>query len=991
MDDQQQRIAEDLKGAFEGDLLFDPLTCMQYSGDGSLHQLRPLGVARPRSRDDVALLAHYAHDQRISLTPRGSGTGLAGGCLGTGIVVDFSRYMRNIERIDDATVRVQAGVVREHLNRELRKVERYFPPDPSGSAITTIGGMLGVDGAGSHAIRVGSTRDHVVSIETVLAEGMLIEAGLEPLTDPAPESGENEFESLSAIRQRDPKRAIVDQLGRLLTERRDLIRTHQPALVRNVAGYHLRTVLGHNEINLPRLLVGSEGTLGLFTAATLHTSPLPAHRGVVLVLFGQLEPAVRAVPQIADQQPSACDLLDRRLIALARETDPRFEAMIPKTAEAALLIEQTGFTREQVQSRLRMVLAAIRSVDPSAIVAAQADDPDGVDFLWSLPYRVVPLLTGLKGATRPLPFIEDISIPPNGLGEFLVLAQRVLQRHQVTASLYAHAASGQIHLRPFLATPTPQNAEALESLASDLYEVTFACEGSVSGEHGDGLSRTQFLKKQYGALYPLFGQIKKIFDPRDILNPGKIVEDDPHLSIRHLRPPPLAGENAPLVDLHLNWSREELTEAVEECNHCGHCRTLEDGLRMCPFNRIDPREEASPRAKASALLAVLDGSVDPREMSTEHMKQLVDLCFNCKQCHLECPAHVDIPHMVIESRAQYVAANGLSRADWVLSRAHSFGRLGSTIAPFTNWALKNSGIRWLMERVLGIARDRKLPPFARRTFLTQSARTHGDRRVLSRKPRPVVYFVDHFVNYHDPDLGWAFVRVMEHLGVQVYVPPAQLGSGMALISAGDLEAAREVANHNVRLLGELAARGYQIVCTEPAAVVALAQEYPRLTDHPDVQTVASRVISAGDYLKRFRTPEQLSEGLKSLGPLKVGYHTPCHLKAISPDRALVDILRLIPNLDIRLIDRGCSGMAGAFGLARDHFATSLEIGRGLMRDMQQPDIVLGTTECSSCRIQMQQGTQKATVHPLKLLAIAYGLMPELRRQLQPGSQRLMTT
>jgi FAD/FMN-containing dehydrogenase/Fe-S oxidoreductase len=990
VDDQQQRIAEDLKGAFEGDLLFDPLSCMQYASDGSLHQVRPLGVARPRSRDDVALLAHYAYDQRIPLVARGSGTGLAGGCVGAGLIVDFSRFMRTIERIDDATVRVQTGVIREHLNRELRKIERYFPPDPSGSAITTIGGMLGVDAAGSHAIRVGSTRDHVVSIETVLAEGAVIEAGLEPLIDPEPANG-NGLESISALRQRDPKRAIVDQIGRLLSEQQELIRRHQPPLVRNVAGYHLRTVLGRHEINLPRLLVGSEGTLGLFTAATLHTSPLPAHRGVALVLFGQLEPAVRAVPLIADQQPSACDLMDRRLIALARETDPRFEAMIPKTAEAALLVEQTGFTREQVQSRLRMVLTAIRSVDSSAVVAAQADEPAGIDFLWSMPYRVVPLLTGLKGATRPLPFIEDISIPPSGLGEFLVLAQRVLQRHQVTASLYAHAASGQIHLRPFLANPKPQNAEALEALASDLYEVTFACEGSVSGEHGDGLSRTQFLKKQYGPLYSVFGQVKNIFDPRGILNPGKIVEDDPHLSIRHLRRTAIRGEDAPLVDLHLSWSRDQLADAVEECNHCGHCRTLEDELRMCPFNRIDPREEAAPRSKASALEAVLSGSIDAREMSTEHMKHLVDLCFNCKQCQLECPAHVDIPHLVIEARAQYVAANGLSRADWVLSRAHSFGRLGSTLAPFMNWALKNSGVRWLLERAIGIARDRKLPPFARRTFLTQVERSHGDRRVLSRKPRPVVYFVDHFANYHDPDLGWAFVRVMEHLGVHVFVPPTQLGSGMAMISAGDLEAAREVANHNLQTLGELAARGFWIVCTEPAAVVALSQEYPRLTDHPDAAAVAARVIGAGDYLKRTCTTEQLMAGLKSLGPLTVGYHTPCHLKAVSPDRALVDILRLIPNLDLRLIDKGCSGMAGAFGLTRDNFATSLEIGRGLMREMQQPDIVLGTTECSSCRIQMQQGTQKATVHPLKLLAIAYGLMPELTRQLQPGTQRLMTT
>ncbi len=305
-----------------------------------------------------------------------------------------------------------------------------------------------------------------------------------------------------------------------------------------------------------------------------------------------------------------------------------------------------------------------------------------------------------QGATRPLPFIEDISIPPGSLGEFLVLAQRILQRHQITASLYAHAASGQIHLRPFFGDLTPQNAEALESLASELYDVAFACEGSVSGEHGDGLSRTQFLRKQYGPLCGVFAQVKRIFDPRDVLNPGKIVEEDPHLAIRHLRPVALRGDAAPVVELQLNWTREQLADAAEECNGCGHCRSLEEGLRMCPFNRIEPREEASPRSKANALRAVVEGSLDPRELATDGMKRLADLCFNCKQCQLECPANVDIPHLVIEARAQYVAANGLERPDWVLSRAHSFGQLGSTLAPFANWASRTPAsagcwsVRW---------------------------------------------------------------------------------------------------------------------------------------------------------------------------------------------------------------------------------------------------------------------------------------------------------
>jgi Fe-S oxidoreductase len=705
---------------------------------------------------------------------------------------------------------------------------------------------------------------------------------------------------------------------------------------------------------------------------------------VALILFGQLEPAVRCVPRIADQQPSACDLMDRRLLSLARETSSRFEKLIPKSVEAALLIEQTGFTLQQVQDRLRMAVSAVRSIDSSAMVAIETYDVDEIEFLWSLPYRVVPLLTRLRGETRPLPIVEDISIPPEALNDFLVKAQRVFQTHQVTASLYAHAASGQIHLRPFLSQPSPANGPAIESLARDLYEVTFEHGGSVSGEHGDGLARSAFLKQQYGPLYQVFAQLKQIFDPKNLLNPGKIISDDPHLTIRNFRP--AAPESVPtLTSLELNWSREELSAEADLCNGCGQCRTAEPGLRMCPFFRLDAREEASPRSKANVIRAAVDGELDPRDLTSEGMKQLADLCFNCKQCQFECPAEVDIPHLLIEARAAYVAANGLSRADWILSRAHSFGRLGSTIAPVANWALKNPAARWLLDHVVGIASERKLPPFARRTFLRQSQRTLGVRGPVSRDSRPVIYFVDYFANHHDPDLAWSFVSILKHHGIPVHVPPAQTGCGMAMISAADLDAAREVAEYNVRTLAEFAREGYTIVCTEPAAALCLSQEYPRLLNHPDVGVVAERVRGAGAFFKDLHDEGRLKTDFRSVGQLTVGYHMPCHLRALNREPFLVELLQQIPGMDVVRIEEGCSGMAGAYGLTRANFQTSLAIGEGLINRMRRPDLVLGATECSSCRMQMEQGTTTPTAHPLKLLALAYGLMPGLRAKLFPGN------
>lgn len=983
MDEEQQRIAEDLSGVFEGEVRFDEVAREIYSTDASLYQIHPLGVVCPKHQEDVVALAQYAGEFDIPLTPRGAGSGVAGGALGRGLVVDFSRFMRNIVQIDSETVRVQAGVVRDQLNRELRRIGRYFPPDPSSTAVTTVGGMLAVDAAGSHAVRVGSTRDHVVRIGVVLADGTTFEAG--------------QYAEPMHFNRPGREQEIVTQLAHLIRSNEDLIRQRQPALVRNCSGYHLRTVLEGETLNLPRLLVGSEGTLGLFTEATLHTSPLPGHRGVALLLFGDVSRAVESVQNIIPLEPSACDLLDRRLLFLAREADHRFEAIIPPQAEAAILVEQIGYADEQVQDRLQDTIAVVRERDPSVTVAMQTNVPDEVDFLWSLPARVVPLLTRLRGETRPVPIVEDIAVPPETLNEFLIKAHRTFQKHWVTASLYAHAASGQIHFRPFLGTPTPETAGDVESLARDLYEVALAHGGTVSGEHGNGLARTAFIRSQYGPLYRVFQQVKELFDPHNLLNPGKIISDDAHLTIRNLRTGHATVNGRPeTVPLQLNWTPDEFDEAAQRCNGCGDCRVEESPLRMCPFFHQQHAEDASPRSKANLMKALAAGTLDPKTFSTDEAKQLADNCFNCKQCILECPAGVDIPSLAIEAKAQCVSANGLSRGDWILSRAHSFGELGCTLSPFVNWAIVNPWMRWLMEQTMGISRQRRLPRFARRPFL-KSLRSKEMSAVPGTERIRVVYFVDHFVNYHDPELGTAFVRILEHHGIPVIVPREQVASGMAMISAGDMDAARDVAETNVRVLAEYARDGCLIVCTEPTAAVCLKHEYPRLLDHPDVEIIADQVREAGAFLhslhQRGELETEFEAALRSgeQAGFHFAYHTPCHLRYLSPMRPFLELVRLIPGLDVHTIETGCSGMAGAFGLTARNFEQSMAIGAPLMDALQQSALDAGLTECSSCRMQMEQQSTLPTLHPLKLLAWAYGLTPDIEPKMARQRGRLIST
>ncbi len=996
MDEQQRRISEDLTGMLKGELRLDSLTTAMYASDGSLYQIAPLGVAYPRDRDDVVTLARYSAEQNIPLIARGAGSGTAGEAIGAGLIVDFSRYMRRIEAIGEKTVRVQPGVVRDRLNDVLREHGRYFPPDPSNSNITTIGSMLAIDAAGSHSVRVGSTRDHVEHIEMVLSGGRPIDFANESLAilKRPPKNGPSTSAILNLTAggwgssEENVKRTIVSKLAKLLACAKPLIQEHQPPLVRNCSGYYLRGILSEHRLHVARMLVGSEGTLGMFTAATLHTAPLPAHRGVVLLLFGQIETAVRAIQAVSSQQPSACDLLGRRLLTLAREADPRFGNLISPDAETALIVEQTGFSDQQVRDRIRMVVDAVRSLSRGTFVASEAYTFDDVEFLWSLPGKVVPLLTRLKGQARPLPFVEDVAVPPEALGEFLVRAHKVFQKHEVTASLYAHAAAGQLHLRPFLPAPAPEDGQRIEAIARDLYQIVFSVGGSISGEHGDGLARTAFIRSQYGPLYRVFREIKDLFDPHNLMNPGKIISDDPHMTRRHFRPP--AVPSPKVVDLQLQWRPDELTEAAARCNGCGVCKTQATDSRMCPFFRIEPLEEASPRSKANVMRNYACGELNPSDMTCESMKRLANLCFNCKQCQLECPSNVNIPHLMIEAKAANVAANGPSRADWILARAHSFGALGCSISMASNWAISNPAARWLLEKLFGIAQQRKLPQFARRSFLCSAGHSRLKKPTGDGTNKPAVFFVDYYANYHDPELARAFVAVLHHNGIPVYVPAGQTASGMAMISIGDLDAARDLAEKNVRELTELSREGHPIVCTEPTAALCLKQEYPMLLDHPDVGVVAAQVIEAGDFLEQLHRRGKLRTDFAPLD-LVVGYHAPCHLKALESGTPFERLLNLIPKLRLHTIEEGCSGMAGAYGLTKENFRTSIRIGWGLISRMRAGDVHVGATECSSCKMQMEQGTTIPTLHPVKLLALSYGLMPEIRKKLNPATRRLVVT
>ncbi len=992
MDVERQRIEEDLRGQISGTVSCDDLFVQLYASDASIFEIAPLGVVRPRTVDDVMATVRYASENQLPLHPRGSGSGLTGGALGPGLIVDFSRYMRRIVKISDDTARVQAGVVLADLNRQLASLGRTFGPDPANSHVTTMGSVIALDTGGSRWPVYGSARHHVQSLEIVLATGEVVHLSKHEI----PTYSSDDDSTLSTI---------LSGVDEIITRYDEPIRNFQPKSKVNCCGYRLEDVREEGRLNLARLFAGSEGTLGFITEATVTTSRFPERVGSVLLFFESVDKAARAVLELLPLAPSACDLMDRRHLSLARENDPRYELLIPQAAEAVLLVEFQGTSHEEVHEQLDNATRLLQKQSKLASGSQIAADEYDHELLWELARHYVPTLYRLKGSTRPIPFVEDIAVPPESLPTFLHRAQQILKQQQVTASLFGHVGHGQLHLRPFLDLSNKNDVRTMHALSEELYEEVWKVGGTISGEHGDGLSRTPFVAKQAGPLAEAFAEIKELFDPEEILNPGKIVPLQDSAVGEHLRrvsyplletlelsettANPLA-EKPPGTVLQLDWHPEEMVHAARACNGCAACRTQSLESRMCPIFRFAPREEASPRAKANLARGILTGSLPQGSVVEDECKKIADLCVHCHMCRLECPAEVDIPKLMVEAKAAYVATNGEQLHDWMITRIDDLCATASRFSRLANWAIANRPARWILEKTLGIAQGRKLPRFSRQPFLQFST-----ERRLNRPQRDsgekVLYFVDTYANYCDTQLAEAFVNVLEHNGISVYVPDRQQQAGMPMISRGVLEPARSAAEANVALLAEAVRQGYTVVATEPSAALALSHEYPTLLPgDQDALLVAENSREACYYLWRCHQRGRLQLDFSPLN-ITVGYHTPCHVKALQVGSPARNLLELIPALRVEHLEKGCSGIAGLYGFQHRNYRNSLRAGLPLLTAVRTGSFAVGATECSTCKIQMEQGTAKPTIHPIKLLALAYGIMPELKHLLNSTSEDLVVT
>lgn len=999
MDLEQARIEEDLRGVVAGDVLCDDVGRSLYATDGSLFEEWPMAIVRPRSADDVVATVRWAAERGVSVHPRGGGTSLCGGPLGRGIVIDCSRFMRRILESREDAVRVQPGVVGYQLEAFLARRRRAFGPDPANAAVSTLGGMIGRDASGSRFLRHGAMREWVESVEVVLADGTLVELGAveaDGLT-PSPATGAGITATIP-----DRARSLAAGVAEILARHRDCIARWQPRSRATHGGYRLGDLERDGVVALPRLLCGSEGTLGIVTAATLRTTlPDPA-TAVGLLLFDSLEAAAEAAVRLLPLVPSACDLFDRRHLALARGARPSFDLLIPPVAEAGLLVEFTADEPADCNARLEQALASMHRGRRGCIDIRRAEDSHDATFFWELSRNVVSTLHGVRAEMRPVPFLEDIVVPPPALPDFIRRLQEVLQRHHGTAMIFSHAGHGELHVRPHANPRDPAERGRLEALAEAVYAEVAAVDGSFGAELGLGISRTGFFAATFPELIPVFADIKQLFDPAGTLAPGRIVPDAaPTAAFRGpLQQPaaesvvePEAPTGVELVPLGM-WDRSRLVVEVDACNGCGGCRSISPTTRMCPRYRENPSEEASPRAKADVMAALLTGALDPKSLTDDAVRAVADTCFNCHRCRSDCAAGVDIPAIVTELKAAHYAANATRLAPWLRSRIDSVLAVAGTVRPLANWAIENPQARWLIEKTVGIARGRKLPQVSGNQLMRWAAR-RGLTRPSRRSGPRVLYFLDIYARRHDPLLAQSFVSVLERNGIGVFIDPRQVAAGMPQVSEGDLEGGRKAARANLRVLAEAVRLGYRIVCTEPSAVTCITRHYPMLLDDEERDRVAAATCDAATYLWELHREGRLRLDFQPV-PARILYHAGCHEQIGGVIPPAEHLLRLVPGLVVESADRGCSGMAGTFGLAREHYRASLRMGLGLVAAMRGSGIEAGATACSACRLQMEQGTTKPTVHPVKILAKAYGLLegpaPQgLDRLLTTASGRLTTT
>jgi FAD/FMN-containing dehydrogenase/Fe-S oxidoreductase len=969
-------LAAALRERVDGGVEFDEYAQVLYATDGSIYQARPAGVVYPTDTADVRATVEVAGDHGVPVLPRGAGSSLAGQAVGPGcVVLDCSRHMDAVLDVDPEARRatVQPGVVQDHLDARLSEDGLKFAPDPASSNRATVGGGIGNNSTGAHSVRYGITDAYTESVRAVLADGTVVHAREVVLDSP-------EYESIVADDGLEAR--IYETVRALVEDNAAEIERRYPELKRSVSGYNLHKVVYENDdgedvINLAKLFVGSEGTLGVVVEATLSLVTTPEETALVLYAFEDLVDAMRAVPVALEHDVSAVELMDDEVFRLAAESSEyaEYAEPIPEGTAAALMLE---FDSELVDDFEAAVAATTERFveDGDAFDAVEAYDPADQDDLWKLRKAAIPLLMSMEGDPKPYPFIEDATVPPGELAEYVGRFEAVLDDHDTSAAYFAHAGSGTLHIRPILNLKDAQGIETMHSITEDVTDLVLDHGGAFSGEHGDGMARTEFNPKMYGEqLWTAFKELKTAFDPEWIFHPGNVVYRDGPDDVgpdgdrgvgadmrENLRYGPAYESIEPQTTLDFA-DEGGFSHLVELCNGCGTCRQTDSEV-MCPTYRASKEEVQTTRGRANLLRAAMSGELDAEAIHSERFQEeVLGLCVGCKGCANDCPTGVDMAKLKAEVRHRHHEREGAGLRERLFANVGTLSRVGSALAPVSNWVAELPGARRVMERTLGVARERSLPTFRRETLVDRFEARGGAAVPEAEADRKVLLFPDVYTTYSHPAPGMSAVRVLEAAGVHVAVPDDLAPSGRAAYSTGFLDLARERAERNVAALAPRVAEGWDVVFVEPSDAVMFQDEYRDLLAGEAVDRVAEAAYGVLEYLDVHRldegTPFRDVDG-------RLAYHGHCNQKATRRDHHAVGVLRRA-GYEVEPLDTTCCGMAGSFGYHAEHYDLSRAIGELLFDAVDAADADAVVAPGTSCRTQLDDEYDDRPPHPVEKL------------------------
>jgi FAD/FMN-containing dehydrogenase/Fe-S oxidoreductase len=953
------RLKDRLAKAIQGDVLFDAFSRGRYSTDASIYQIEPVGVVVPKTLDEVRIAAAIAREEGVPLLPRGGGTSQAGQTVGRALVVDFTKHLRRVLSTDVAnrTCVVEPGIALDELNRQLKASGLWFPVDVSTSSRATIGGMAANNSCGTRSLRYGIMRDNVVGLDALLADGTRARFNTSGIDGTLPPSA----------------RAIADEMLALGARDADHIRQAFPAVSRRVGGYLLDALLPEAPPNLATLLLGSEGTLAITERVELKLSPLPKNRALGVCHFPTFRSAMDAAQHIVKLGPVAVELVDKNLIELARDIAmfrPVMEQFVRGRPDALLLVEFAEDDQTENLDRLNRLAQMMGDLGHLNSVVKVSDSAQQT-ALWGVRTAGLNIMMSMKSEGKPVSFIEDCAVPLEHLADYTERLTAIFAKYGTTGTWYAHASVGCLHVRPVLNLKLDQDAKSMRAIAEEAFTLVKAYKGSHSGEHGDGLVRSEFHELMYGRkTVELFEAVKDRFDPKGLMNPGKIVRA-PAMNDRSLfryKPDYGTSTHAPKLD----WSgfasgASGLQGAAEMCNNNGECRKTQGGS-MCPSFRVTRDEKDSTRGRANSLRLALSGQLGPDALGSDDMLETMKTCVSCKACRSECPTGVDMAKMKIEVLAEAHKRKGLSLRDRLVAYLPRYAPYARRLKFLVNLRDRIPGAAKLSEAITGFSAKRRLPVWLNDPFRLDSA-------IGPAQGRDVVFFADTFNSNFDTSILRDAVDVLVALGYRVTqlhsLEGRRVCCGRTFLSAGLVDEAKAEARRFLDAVAPFVQRGVPVIGLEPSCMLSFRDELPGMLPGVETKALAPLTFLFEEFIAAEMTAGRI-KGPVARQDAKVLLHGHCHQKSFGLMPATMKALSLVQGFDVSLVETSCCGMAGAFGYSADTYATSIAMAElSLLPAVRaaSPDTIVAA-DGFSCRHQIADGTGRRPQHVASILRAA---------------------